>query len=480
MFRTSIVVAALILPPTVAHATNGMDLEGYGPIAAAMGGASLAYDNGTAAMMNNPATLGLMEDSRLDLAFGVLSPHVSSTRPGSTKAKSSADAFFMPAFGWVAKRGAFSYGFGVFSQGGMGTHYTADSFIAQGSGQPASVKLGVGRALIPLVYEINSDLSLGVSADLVWAGMDLGMPLSGAQFGDMVAELGGPQTFGKAGGAMADTLVGAFTGGMLAKLNYARFDFTNNNAFTNNAMGAGYAGKVGVVYRPTPRLAFGATYHSKTRLADLKTRDANMSMEVVLGAGMGGGTAVVPLSGKLSVVDFQWPQTAGVGTAFQATENLLLAADYKWINWAAVMKDFHMVFTADKTQASPLATAFGMGGQSLDATVFQKWRDQHVVMLGAAYRISRPLTLRGGLNLANNPVPDKYLNVLFPAIIRNHATVGLGWAFGGGSSVDASFAYAPKSEAISGQGVASAHSQTNMQIMYSYRFMGAPTSRSRF
>jgi long-chain fatty acid transport protein len=38
--------------PGLAMATNGMLMEGYGPIAAGMGGASMAYDNGTAAMAN--------------------------------------------------------------------------------------------------------------------------------------------------------------------------------------------------------------------------------------------------------------------------------------------------------------------------------------------------------------------------------------------------------------------------------------------
>ena len=56
-----------------AYATNGMNLEGYGPIATGMGGASMAYDNGNAAVMNNPATLGLRgQGSRLDVALGML------------------------------------------------------------------------------------------------------------------------------------------------------------------------------------------------------------------------------------------------------------------------------------------------------------------------------------------------------------------------------------------------------------------------
>lgn len=42
------------LTPLSAVATNGMNLEGYGPIATAMGGSGMAYDNGNAAMMNIP------------------------------------------------------------------------------------------------------------------------------------------------------------------------------------------------------------------------------------------------------------------------------------------------------------------------------------------------------------------------------------------------------------------------------------------
>ena len=56
----AILAAGLLLAPA-AFATNGMNLEGYGPVAHAMGGASMAHDNGSAAMMNNPATLGLLD-----------------------------------------------------------------------------------------------------------------------------------------------------------------------------------------------------------------------------------------------------------------------------------------------------------------------------------------------------------------------------------------------------------------------------------
>lgn len=89
--------AAGLAVPGLAMATNGMLMEGYGPIAAGMGAASMAYDNGTAALANNPATLGPMgEGSRLDVMVGFVGPDVSVPEMMGT---SEADAFYMPAIG---------------------------------------------------------------------------------------------------------------------------------------------------------------------------------------------------------------------------------------------------------------------------------------------------------------------------------------------------------------------------------------------
>ena len=50
------------------------------------------------------------------------------------------------------------------------------------------------------------------------------------------------------------------------------------------------------------------------------------------------------VSGKLKVVNFQWPETYGVGVAYQVNDQLMLVADYKRIGWANVMKNFRMQF----------------------------------------------------------------------------------------------------------------------------------------
>jgi long-chain fatty acid transport protein len=280
---------------------------------------------------------------------------------------------------------------------------------------------------------------------------------------------------------MVNTLVGAFTvpqtacGGVpcLSGLNWARFDFSDSSAFSGEAKGDGFAGKIGGVYKVNDAVSIGATYHSKTSLGDLETKGATLSMNVVGPATLNNQTTI-PVSGKISVKDFQWPQTIGAGVAYQATPELVLVFDYKWINWADVMKSFKMTFTADANQGNAAASSFGLGGQVVDAELTQNWKDQHVFMIGAGYMVSPDWMLRTGLNYANNPIPDTYLNALFPAIETTHITLGAGYMISKASTVDASFTYAPEVKQTSGanapEGATVTHSQTNVQVMLSYRF----------
>ena len=433
-----LLLCSLTLVPA-AHATNGMNMEGYGPIATGMGGASFAYDNGTAAVMNNPATLSLMESkARLDLAIGFLSPDITTSAPGAPDAKSSADMFIMPAFGYARKAGDLVYGIGVFAQGGMGTEYDASSFLAFNSGDKVRSELGVGRLIIPFSYSVNKDFAIAASLDYVWATLDLKMALPGAQFGGLVTNCTGPACAGLPGFAAAP---------------WVRLDFSGGGDMNGAAKGTGFAGKIGAVYKISPEFTVGATYHSKTSLSDLETDSSGASLSVA-GAGLVG-------SGKIKVRDFQWPQTYGIGVAWNANKQLLVAADVKVIGWKSVMKDFKM------TYEGPIG---GAPGNTVDFALPQNWKDQTVFELGAAYLFTPDFTGRIGVNIANNPIPDADMNYLFPAIIENSYTLGVGYAFSKASSIDFSLAYAPEVKQTAGNGLTTTHSQMNEQIMYSYRF----------
>ena len=418
-----------------ALATNGMNMEGYGPVSTAMGGASQAMDHGTAAMAQNPATLGLMNDgSRFDLAVGRLGPKVSSSVPGFGSAESSGTSYYMPAVGYATRRGNLTFGVGVFAQGGMGTEYGADTFLAMGSGQPVRSELGVGRVLFPLAWQVTPELTLGATLDFVWAGLDLRMAASGAQLGGLVTS---------ASGNLAQALPA------LAGAPWARVDFSNGNDFTGAASSTGWAAKLGLVYRPAPGLIIGASYQSETSLGDMKTGATGASL-----SGFGGFAD----SGRMTVVDFQWPAMTSVGLSWQASPALLLAADVKRIGWASVMKDFRMRFDSA-----------GMGG-SVSFALPQNWKDQTVMSLGAAFAVDAALVLRVGYNQASNPIPAAYVNPLFPATVKSHYTMGLGYRFTPASEFNGSLTLTPSASLTTGQGVEVSHRQTNVQLMYTLRF----------
>ena len=465
-----------------AYATNGMNMEGYGPVAAAMGGAGMAYDNGTAALMNNPATLALMQDgTRLDLAAGFLGPNVKSNGQSS-----GGTAYVMPAFGITHKKNDLVFGFGVFAQGGMGTEYSNAGYYKGltsmmgnspvNGGDPGlhnRSEVGIGRALIPLAWKVNDQLTVGGSIDYVWATMDLQMLIDGKNFGGM--GMPGGSKFGSASGSMMTGLNNAMLGGMVSDVQWGYFNFSDNNDFSGKAKGGGVAGKLGFTYKLSPVLSIGASYHSKTSMSDLQADNASMTLRAsytalaagaILPPGTPAGSYNATLSGKIKVQNFEWPEMIGFGFSYTPDDQWQLVGDYRRIGWASVMKRFQMTF-----DVSSDASNGGFANTRLDVAMNQNWKDQHVLMLGAAYKFTPKLTLRGGVNLANNPVPSDVTNPLFPAIIKNHLTGGFGYAFDAKSSLDFAASYAPKVKVQSEfSNTEISHSQLNAQIMYSMFF----------
>ncbi len=455
--------AAMLLGPTPRlRATDGMNMEGYGPISTAMGGTSMAFDNGTAGVINNPATLGLQQQAnRLDLALGILGPDIHATNPAGQSAKSESTAFYMPAAGYIHRSGDLAYGLAVFGQGGMGCQYSGDSWRGLGFGLENRSEVSVGRVIAPLAWNINDKLTVAVTADLIWAGMDLKMAMGGAQFNDLVNPQS--QQFGRASGTIVQSF-GQIMQQMPAgtSVDYAYFDFSNSNPFTGRARGYGYAGSVGVLYRPTSSLSLGLTYHMETELADLTTNSGSLAFQLNV---PGMGAVAQKLVGSFRVHDFEWPAMLAGGIAWRPHPRWLLTADVREVYWSSVMRQFSMTFHAFGS-----ASNGSFAGQSLDASLYQDWKDQTIVMVGAAYQASDRLTLRIGGNIGDNPVPDKYLNCLFPATVENHLTAGFGWKISPSATFDLSLTRGFESTQTNGSGITVSHSQFNGQAMISLFF----------
>lgn len=368
-----------------AFATNGMVLEAYGPISMGMGGAATAYDNGTAAMMNNPATLALGgQGSRFEVALGSIGPRVNSSMLGS----SDAGQFVMPAFGYTNTSGNLTYGVGMFAQGGMGTDFDPAPMFAE---------VSVGRVILPLAYSMGN-LTIGGSVDYVFAGMDL------------VADLNGDGT--------------------------PDIDFKDNTKYSGKTKANGFAGKIGLTYKASEQFTLGATYQTKANLSDMK------------GAGW-------------KMTGFDMPAIAAIGVAFKPSDRMLIAVDVKDVMWDDVM-DMPVVY---------------FNGANVSGTAFtQHWDDQTVIALGLSYKINDDLTGRIGANLSENPIPNQYVSSLWPAIVENHYTAGIGYALSKVSTLDFAVSYAPEVKVTNpnadglGNPNTITHSQLNWQLMYSHKF----------
>lgn len=226
--------------------------------------------------------------------------------------------------------------------------------------------------------------------------------------------------------------------GMDVQFNNFGIDFQDGSDYTGKAKGYGAAAKLGFVYRLNERLNLGGVWQSAGNLTDLE-------------------------DGGWKVKGFDMPALVALGLAWQASDRLMLAADLKNVFWSDSMNT---------------VTFYYPGGGS--APFQQDWDDQRVLSLGVAWKASDALTLRAGYNHADNPIPDRNMSHLWPAIVERHYTAGFGYAFGKTSELDFSLTYAPTVKVTnpdmygpfdgSNSPVTIKHGQLNWQIMYSRKF----------
>lgn len=132
--------------------------------------------------------------------------------------------------------------------------------------------------------------------------------------------------------------------------------------------------------------------------------------------------------------DFDIPENFALGIAVQATPKLLVAADVMRINYSELNS---------VGNGGPMTnpTPFPLGG---DNAAGFGWDDQTIYKLGIAYQYSNRLTLRAGLNHADQPIPaaETLFNILAPATVEDHLTLGATWILDNGSELTFSYMHA--------------------------------------
>lgn len=111
------------------------------------------------------------------------------------------------------------------------------------------------------------------------------------------------------------------------------------------------------------------------------------------------------------------------------SEDLTVSADIKWINWSDTM---------DKLAVK--------GPNGTQRTMDPGWDDQTVFALGANWGVSDGIEVRAGYNYAKSPIQDEDVarNLILPAVVESHYTVGAGFDLAGGWELDAHYMYVPE------------------------------------
>jgi long-chain fatty acid transport protein len=204
--------------------------------------------------------------------------------------------------------------------------------------------------------------------------------------------------------------------------------FARSKLDANNKFGLG--ANFGVSYQVSNRLRLGVRYTTPIKVdyegdATFEQVPTNLTIPADLTDPQTGGILIpagIPIddvlrsqfsSGQLTSqsveTEVTFPMQLVAGISVQATEKLMLLADYQFTGWSSFDK---------------LPLEFG---QLEDRTRPEDYEDTHGVRVGAEYDLLAPLTVRAGYLFNTAAAPDKSVTPLLPESERNQFTVGFGW-----------------------------------------------------
>ncbi|MDZ7663304.1 OmpP1/FadL family transporter [Thiohalophilus sp.] len=170
-----------------AQANIGMENVGFSARSIGMGGTSIAVGEDTSVMNTNPAALSRVNLGRIDLNAGMMVPDFG-FRNGVNSSEGQ-DKIYMLMSASFAKRinDRITLGIGMFNEGGQGTDYgilnvnsnfLEGGALGCGTACPAEYSSEFGYMVLTpsLAYQVNRELSVGLSAQVGYGMMRMKMP----------------------------------------------------------------------------------------------------------------------------------------------------------------------------------------------------------------------------------------------------------------------------------------------------------------
>jgi long-chain fatty acid transport protein len=366
-----------------AWATNGYFQHGYGTASKGMAGIGVALPQDTQSVIANPAGVATLGD-RVDIGIGFFMPDRDVTATGGGTVTngvyaSENELFLIPDFGVNYKfTPDTALAITLTGNGGMNTEYKTNpfaTFTAATSSTPAGVDLAQTALGVTLAHRIGNH-SLGISPTLAVQRI-------------------------KAYGLQA---------------------FTGVSKYSNHVTDQGYdysgGGGVRIGYMGTffDDLTVGVSYQSRMWMSKFTKYKGLFANEG----------------------EFDVPPVVGAGLAYRVpSTKVTLGFDWQWIQYRQV----EAVSNDGVMSLNSLANAGErrLGGN--DHAPGFGWNDVHVFKLGVSWQALERLNLRAGVshNTGVYSDHDMLFNILAPATVRTHASVGATYDFDANHSLSLAY-----------------------------------------
>lgn len=314
------------------HATNGINLIGFGAESTLMAGADIAVARDTSALNTNPAGLTQIDNKHFDVYGSLLRITDLSHQDQFSNERHASNLYTgLGGMGYAQQltNTPCTAGLGLFAQGGSGGVFE-NMTTAFGARDEYSGLFAVAKLTAGLGCKVNDKWSVGGSFGLVYAQAEQKI--------------------------FPDTSVPGFAGIDIKDATSLRSSF-----------------KLGVQYRATPKLTLAATYTGKTELpltgGQLKLNLTNDGLGIVI-------------YDDVSIKGLALPEEIAVGAAYQMNDKWLLSFKINWINWSDAMRQ--NVLTARDPSIAGLP--------EINSTSTLNWNNQLVFATGMAYQYSEKLT----------------------------------------------------------------------------------------
>jgi long-chain fatty acid transport protein len=359
--------AALFLAAASLSFGNGLNLNGLGSRAQAMGGAYVGLASDFSSIFWNPAGLTRVAGKTFGFYGADILPRGSYLYEPIIEAKTLTKNYLTGLAAYVQPVSSrLVLGLGVFAPSGLGAAWDGAALAAISGGSTSvewTSRVGLLTVAPSAAFRISDKLSVGAALNLSLGSMSL------------------------------STYAGSYAGIDLGQ-------------YTESGTGFGLGATFGLQYQPHPMVRLGLVYRTASRVK-LSGR-AEISMLDYLG-----------LSGESDLErTITWPAWLAGGIAFMPGDKLTISADVQYTNWKKIE-------SLDATYADPLWAAL-MAASGRDSLALN-WRDAVQVRLGAEYKVSPSLALRAGWYNDPSPAPDETMSLLLPAFDYSALTLGFGY-----------------------------------------------------